>query len=460
MAATPAFAPGPVGDSPPSLEAGTIHGPVHRTLRFQLIAIVVMTVATVLAVSQWSDTRLSERAQERDVAERALLDLRTVASLWGRTEGGHLRRELEAIAEGDRDITAIDIFTLDAEGARLAVTTRDAPTDAPPLGADVVARLRDRQTATTATAEGGADAWRVAMPLVRDGAVVGAALVDVSLAELTQLKHRLLLIDISFFVGSTLIISFALAFFLERRIARPVAALVGGMERAEGGELGARVTAIGSGEFGFLARSFNRMIARLEELTQDLESRVRQATHELAEKNRELELANERLWHAQLEVGRTGRLAALGQMAATIAHELGTPLNSVLGYTQLLLRDEQPPARAEKLEIIQSQVQRMIETIRSVLDRTRDREVRRAPVDIEPLVQEALAMVSSRLAGRPVTMRTRVSANLPPVPADAASLRQVLLNLLTNAIDATEPPGTITVTAELLPPNGRPSGFV
>jgi two-component system NtrC family sensor kinase len=49
-----------------------------------------------------------------------------------------------------------------------------------------------------------------------------------------------------------------------------------------------------------------------------------------------------------------------------------------------------------------------------------------------------------------------VSPDLPPVPADAAALRQVLLNLLTNAIDATEPPGTITVSAAVLPQNGRP----
>src|SRR5213080_1769075 len=100
---------------------------VFRTLRFQLIAIVVLTVATVLAVSQWVDTRLSERAQERDLQERALLALRTVASMWGRTEHDALRQELVAIAEGDREITAIDILGLDGSRPEVLVTTRDAP---------------------------------------------------------------------------------------------------------------------------------------------------------------------------------------------------------------------------------------------------------------------------------------------------------------------------------------------
>jgi len=75
---------------------------VVRSLRFQLIAIVVATVATVLAAEQWFDTRLSERAMERDLKERGLLYLRTVDSLLGHTGTEALRRELTAIVEGDR----------------------------------------------------------------------------------------------------------------------------------------------------------------------------------------------------------------------------------------------------------------------------------------------------------------------------------------------------------------------
>src|SRR5438132_12049489 len=176
-----------------------------------------------------------------------------------------------------------------------------------------------------------------------------------------------------FLVASIVLISFLLAVFLERRVGRPVTALVDGMRRAEAGELGARVSVPGGGEFGFLAGSFNRMLARLEDLTAGLESRGRPASGELADTNRELKATHEKLWSAQLEVGRSERLAALGQMAATIAHELGTPLNSVLGYTQLLLREDLAAEQASKLAVIESQVQRMIETIRSVLGRSEER---------------------------------------------------------------------------------------
>jgi len=431
---------------------------VFRTLRFQLIAIVVLTVATVLVLSQWVDTRLSERAQERDLQERALLALRTVASMWGRTEPDALRQELIAIAEGDREITAIDIFGLGGSPPEVLITTRDTPEEAAgTLTADAAQGLVRGSSMTLDRERVGEGVWRVAMPLRRDEALVGAAQVELSLDELAHLTRRLRVIDAAILVCSTLLISFALAFFLERRVGRPVAALVAGMQRAESGELGVRVEAARGGEFGFVAGSLNRMLSRIEELTAGLESRVRQATRDLADKNRELQRANERLWQAQLEIGRSGRLAALGQMAATIAHELGTPLNSVLGYTQLLRRESWPAEHGEKLAIIESQVQRMIETIRSVLDRTRDRELQRAPVSLGPLVAEALTIVSSRLAGRSVALQSLVPPDLPPVPADAAALRQVLLNLLTNAIDATEPPGAITVSAAVLPRNGRPA---
>src|SRR5206468_3507090 len=329
-------------------------GTVHRSLRLQLIAIVVATVATVLAASQWLDTRLSESALDRDLEARALLYLRTVASLWGRTGAGALRRELQTLVAGDRDLTAVDVLLQRAGRFEPALTTRPAGEAVPPLELDpahegILLAMGAVRTATERRE--GAVIWRIASPMMRDGALEGVVQVEFSLLE----------------------------------------------------------------------------IARLE----------RNGT-------------NATLWSAQLEVGRSERLAALGQMAATIAHELGTPLNSVLGYTQLLLREDLPAEQASKLAVIESQVQRMIETIRSVLGRTRDREIGRRPVALAPLVAEALALVATRLAGRELMLRHELALDLPPVTGDAAALRQVLINLLANAIDATEPPGEIVVGARVL----------
>lgn len=434
---------------------------MYRTLRFQLIAIVVLTVAVVLAISQWLDTTLSERALERDLRERAELALGTVASIWQRTDPAALGDVIRLIDQTSRDVTAVDIFDFRADGTpEVTVTSRDTSTRVA-LGADEVRTIvAGAPVSRVLAGREGERLLRIATPLRRGETVVGAAQVEVSFAEAAGLKRLLRRIDVAFLGLSILAISIALAIFLERRVAHPVAELVDGMQRAEAGALDARVACAGRGEFSFLAGALNRLLARIEDLTAGLESRVRQATRDLAEKNRELAAANERLWQAQLEIGRSERLAALGQMAATIAHELGTPLNSILGYTQLLRREDLAPDHAAKLTIVESQVQRMIETIRSVLDRTRGRAPRRIPIAVDALVREALALVSARAAGRNVELRADVPAGLPALPADAVEIRQVLLNLLANAIDATEPPGTITVAATTIAPNGRPGRFL
>jgi signal transduction histidine kinase len=428
---------------------------MHRTLRFQLIAIVLVSVTAVLVVSQWIDTTLSERVLERDLKEHALLALSTVHSLWEHNEPDTLGPTLTALLRGNSDIVAVDIFRLDGTASKLTFTTRSQDRPPPALEPEQTKRLvGEEPMALRVPRSGGTPVWRVVAPLRRAGELEGAAQVDVSLAEIARLQRHLRTIDRVLLCFSTAFLSLALAYFLERRVTRPVAALVDGMRRAESGARGVRVSISGGGEFGFLAGSFNRMLGRLEDLTAGLEARVREATRKLAEKNQELEEANGKLWQAQLEVGRSERLATLGQMAATIAHELGTPLNSILGYTQLLLqREDLPPEQAARLAIVESQVQRMIETIRGVLDRTRER--RRDALALRPLVAEALALVSTRLAGRDLVAQNEVPADLPLVPGDGTALRQVLLNLLTNAIDATEPPGTIRVTGVPLAADGH-----
>ncbi len=430
---------------------------MHRSLRFQLIAIVVLTVAAVLTLSQWMDIRRSESALEQDMNQRALLVLHTVDSLWGRTDAKELRDELVAIVEGDREIVGIDIFRLNDRIPEIDISAHETGgTSVNGLTGAEVTELINGGTVTRSLPDPeGTERLRIAVPLRRSGAVVGAAQVELWAAGVTRLKQRLRAIHSVMLVASVALTSLLLALFLERRVSRPVTMLVDVMRRAERGERGIRAQTETGGEFGFLTRSFNRMLSRTEDLTAGLEERVRIATRDLAEKNRELQVVNERLWQAQLEISRGERLATLGQMAGTLAHELGTPLNSVLGYIQLLLREDLHSRHKKELVIVESQVQRMIDTIRSILDRTRDAPLRRAPVAIGVLVSEALTLVSTQLSARTLTARVDVPVDLPPVSADAVGLRQVLLNLLTNAIDATEAPGTIRVSAGLVPRNGQ-----
>ena len=425
---------------------------MFRSLHFQLLAIVVSTVTVVLAILQGVDSHFTERAIEQDLRERAQLALQAVDSLWNNSPPAELQDRLSAMVHGDREIKAIDIFRLRDSTADLEVTTRNRDD----LGAaglstrDTRLLMRNSALSRPLPDADGVSGWRLSAPLRQGAAVRGAAQVDVQSEDAGRLMQRIRWIDGAVLVASIVIISTLLTIFLERRVAQPVSALVEGMRHVERGHLAARVHPRSDGEFKFLTERFNAMVARLQELTEDLGEQVRRATADLAHKNVELHAVNDRLWAAQLEIGRGERLAALGQMAGTLAHELGTPLNSVLGYVQLLRRDALAPAQLEKLAIVESQIQRMIDEIRSVLERTRDVPVRRTPVEIGPLISDAVTLVSARLTARQITLETTIAPTAPPIPADALSLRQVLLNLLTNAIDATPPGGTIRIGAEVV----------
>jgi methyl-accepting chemotaxis protein len=190
--------------------------------------------------------------------------------------------------------------------------------------------------------------------------VIGAIRVKASLAEVERLANIQAQRALMLALLSVLGIAGVLGFILTRTIARPVGLLVDAMNAARAGRLDTRVQLRGSDELQQLGDHFNRMLEtiaradhekrelvdRLSLFNDELETRVAAATADIAAKNLELQRINEQLWHVQKQLGRAERLAALGQMTAAIAHELGTPLNSVLGYTQLLGKEVTSPTAA------------------------------------------------------------------------------------------------------------------
>lgn len=184
------------------------------------------------------------------------------------------------------------------------------------------------------------------------------------------------------------------------------------------------------------------------------EQQVAQVTRELIERNAEL-------WRLQREMGRVEPLAALGRVTGTIAHELGTPLNSVLGYAQLLTHENLSESARESLQIIESQVQRMVEIIQYYLSRTRGSLQRQHRLNLNDLIQETLILLKPIFQQHRVHVTTDLSEMLPLLRGDSASLQRVFINLLTNAVDAIEDGGVITLaTREDGPPDTARPGVV
>jgi signal transduction histidine kinase len=154
---------------------------------------------------------------------------------------------------------------------------------------------------------------------------------------------------------------------------------------------------------------------------------------------------------------QTESLAVAGKLCSSIAHEVGTPLNIIAGRAELMLRalPKDSPLR-EDLDVVIAQIDRISKMIRAALDPFRQREPERAAI-APGAVTEALRPLLQHFARtRGVNLAVRIPQDLPEIYVDPGHLQQVLINLLTNAIEATPAGGRVDVTGTHRVDDGRP----
>lgn len=175
-------------------------------------------------------------------------------------------------------------------------------------------------------------------------------------------------------------------------------------------------------------------------LAHDITERKR-ALDQLRRSNEQLALMTQQLWQAS-------KLATMGELAASIAHELNNPLAIVSLRTEFL--DQQlavnDPKR-EEVAIIAKEVERMASLVSNLLVFSRRSHPQISTVDLREELTNSLEFIHYYLRNRKITILKEFAENLPTIPADRQQLRQVFLNLLTNASDAMSNGGTLTVRA-------------
>ena len=158
------------------------------------------------------------------------------------------------------------------------------------------------------------------------------------------------------------------------------------------------------------------------------------------------ELSAKRALEAQVQ--RAERLAAVGEMAAGLAHEVRNPLMSIRGFAQLLQEDAVNKSQKEYLEIIVRETERMNSLIDQLLYYARPGVNRVQKVEVNPVVENVRKLVESQTRSRNIQLTTRLKKDVPPVACDREQLKQVLLNIVINAIQAVEDNGRIRISSE------------
>ncbi|MGQ9645153.1 MAG: ATP-binding protein [Thermodesulfobacteriota bacterium] len=258
--------------------------------------------------------------------------------------------------------------------------------------------------------------------------------------ERAQIYNRMIISG----VVSVVVLSLLLSLLLTRFVNRPLDKLLAATKTAAHGNLDHTVGIQSHDELGELANSFNNMISELkrsrdaiEEWTQTLEHRVQERTRELQQ--------------VQDQLIRAGKMAAIGELAAGVAHEINNPLTGVLTFSSLMLKkvDENHPWKKD-LENIVQQTTRCRNIVRGLLDFARQRKPDKKEWDINNLVEQTLTLVEKQAPFQNIRITKEFKTGLPMLFVDGDQIQQVFMNILLNAADAmTENGGTLKIQTEL-----------
>ncbi|MGE5347450.1 MAG: sensor histidine kinase [Acidithiobacillales bacterium] len=279
--------------------------------------------------------------------------------------------------------------------------------------------------------------------------VLGVVDVSVSLQEVDARVAEQTRRTIWLSIVCVLAIAATLGVAVRWLVDRPVWEMVTATERVARGDLKARVPVHARNELGSLATSFNEMGSSLAkgraerlEILNSLERQVEERT--------------EALRTAQTQLLQTEKLASLGQLSASIAHEINNPLAGILTFSKLLIRNLEEGADPtvlresllRNLRLIERETDRCRSIVRNLLDFARQRPLVLADVDVSRPLEEALSLLNHKIELQGIALEKSLASKVP-VRGDFGQLRQAFVNVLLNACDAMPAGGRLAVSSEV-----------
>ncbi|OGP53454.1 MAG: two-component sensor histidine kinase [Deltaproteobacteria bacterium RBG_13_52_11] len=253
------------------------------------------------------------------------------------------------------------------------------------------------------------------------GERIGMLYVGVLEAKYADIRTKALSVFILLTIVG-IVLAIWLGYFLESIILRPVHRLIEASNEVSHGNFSPNVGPISKSEIGVLQRTFADMLTSLQERDRRIKA------------------------ESEIKLVRSEKQASIGRLAAGVAHEINNPLTGVLTFTHMLLRrqDIAEDIRSD-LETIAQQTERVRKVVKNLLDFSRQTELNTEPTDVNRFVQSAVSMMKNQALVKGVTLQYRPGEGIPLLPLDANQMQGVLLNLLLNALDATQQGDSIMV---------------
>jgi signal transduction histidine kinase len=402
----------------------------------------VTSVGVVLSIHGW----MQLRAEEQDLLGTAKRELTLLTTaIRGAAESAirdHQEPDISALLKQlETKDPAVDIFMFDADGRLLGSSSGST---------SYLSTARNLAGAVAPDAlaieELGSHALAAIAPLSVGTSVNGRIVIlrpRTALEMDLAAERRALILSIGLVVT---VLSSVIWVVVRIRVHRPLRRVIDGVQRIRAGDLSARVNMPGANELAELAREFDAMTEALEA-----------AHHRLA---KEAE-TRERL---EADIQRANRLATVGEVAATLAHEIGSPLQVLNGRSRdLTVRSDLPEDAKRSAAILVEQTDRIHHIVEQLLDVARRKAPKVVELDVRESVEQVLELLSTQ--ARRIGVRFAVEApDAPRLQGDPAQVQQVLLNLLQNAMRTTSRGGLVQITIALSsferPSDSRPQASV
>jgi len=276
--------------------------------------------------------------------------------------------------------------------------------------------------------------------------VLGVLDVGMSLSAVDNELRRNRLLSIVFTLLAIMCISGILALFIHRLVTKPVKQLVSATEKVALGNLDVELSEKTGDEIGLLSMSFNHMVEDLKRANEKIQSWNIELEKKVEERTKKLTLARAKLIQSE-------KMASMGILASSVAHEINNPLQGILTYIKLMLKIISGETVDEKrlkdfknyLQLMGNEIERCGDMVKNLLVFSKQTKLNIQESDINSIIKNSLVLVENKIKLENIDVELELAEKLPKIYCDVKQIQQTLIALFINAIEAMPEGGTLKI---------------